>query len=292
MNEKLIATPSRTKEILQKHNFTFKKSLGQNFLTDLNILENIINVADLDDQSQIVEVGPGIGSLTEFLARTNGEVVSFEIDQRLLPVLEDTLAAYDNVTVVNEDILEANLQEILTNIFGQLEDLTVVANLPYYITTPIMLKFIESDLPFNKMVMMMQKEVAERIVASPGSKAYGSLSIAVQYYMEASIAFIVPSTAFVPAPNVDSAILKLTRRKQKKVQVTDEKLFFRIVKAAFKFRRKTIWNNLIQEFGKTDDSKQMLTDSLQAVNLDPKLRGEAISIEEFGNLANEISKRI
>lgn len=292
MNEKLIATPSRTKEILQKHNFTFKKSLGQNFLTDLNILENIINASDLDDQSQIVEVGPGIGSLTEFLARTNGEVVSFEIDQRLLPVLEDTLAAYDNVTVVNEDILEANLQEILTNIFGQLEDLTVVANLPYYITTPIMLKFIESDLPFNKMVMMMQKEVAERIVASPGSKAYGSLSIAVQYYMEASIAFIVPSTAFVPAPNVDSAILKLTRRKQKKVQVTDEKLFFRIVKAAFKFRRKTIWNNLIQEFGKTDDSKQMLTDSLQAVNLDPKLRGEAISIEEFGNLANEISKRI
>lgn len=290
MDSKMIAIPSQTKAILQKHGFTFKKSLGQNFLTDLNILEKIVLTAELSDKSQIIEVGPGIGSLTEFLAQSNGEVVSFEIDQRLIPILEETLARYDNVTVVNEDILETNLEKIIYELFGKPTDLTVVANLPYYITTPIMLKFIEINLPINKMVMMMQKEVAERITARPGTKAYGSLSIVVQYYMQASIAFVVPKTAFVPQPNVDSAILKLERRDTPLVSVENEELFFKVVKAAFKLRRKTLWNNLIQEFGKDEEIKFKLQSALDKSNIDSKKRGEALTIQEFANLSNALNE--
>ena len=288
MENKMIAMPSRTRAILQKHGFKFKKSLGQNFLTDLNILNNIVEAADLNTDSQIIEVGPGIGSLTEFLAQTGGNVVSFEIDQRLIPILEETLAPYDNVTVVNEDILAADLERILTDIFPVPADYTVVANLPYYITTPIMLKLIEAKLPINKMVMMMQKEVAERIVAQPGTKAYGSLSIVVQYYMQASIAFIVPKKAFVPQPNVDSAILKLDRRMAPIVDVVNEDFFFKVVKAAFKQRRKTLWNNLVQEFGKDEQVKHRLTASLEQAGISPQKRGEALSIQEFADLSNAL----
>lgn len=204
INQKDIANPSRTKEILKKHGFTFKKSLGQNFLTDLNILNNIIEAADLNEESHVIEVGPGIGALTEQLARHSQQVLAFEIDQRLLPVLKDTLSPYSNVTVVNQDVLKADVAQIAAETFSSLDNIKVVANLPYYITTPIMMSFLESELPVAEMIVMMQKEVAERIIAKPGSKAYGSLSIAIQYYMEASIAFIVPKTAFVPQPNVDS----------------------------------------------------------------------------------------
>lgn len=288
MIEKDIASPSRTKEILQRHGFSFKKSLGQNFLTEPNILRHIAATAELNEESQIIEVGPGIGALTEHLARSGGEVLAFEIDGRLLPILEETLAPYDNVTVVNEDVLKVNLREIAGQVFDLEKPIQVVANLPYYITTPIMMHFLESDLPVEKMVVMMQKEVAERIQAKPKSKAYGSLSIAVQYYMEASIAFIVPKTAFVPQPNVDSAILKLERRQQPLVEVKDEDFFFKVVKAAFQLRRKTLWNNLLHTFGKDEATKAWLEQSLSLAEIDPKRRGETLSIEEFAFLANHM----
>lgn len=288
MIEKDIASPSRTKEILQRHGFSFKKSLGQNFLTEPNILRHIAATAELNEESQIIEVGPGIGALTEHLARSGGEVLAFEIDGRLLPILEETLAPYDNVTVVNEDVLKVNLREIASQVFDLEKPIQVVANLPYYITTPIMMHFLESDLPVEKMVVMMQKEVAERIQAKPKSKAYGSLSIAVQYYMEASIAFIVPKTAFVPQPNVDSAILKLERRQQPLVEVKDEDFFFKVVKAAFQLRRKTLWNNLLHTFGKDEATKAWLEQSLSLAEIDPKRRGETLSIEEFASLANHM----
>lgn len=283
-----IATPSRTKEILKKHGFTFKKSLGQNFLTEPNILRKIVETAGIDENTNVIEVGPGIGALTEQLARNAAQVLAFEIDDRLLPVLQDTLAPYPNVTVVHQDVLEADLVKTTGEVFTKDLPIKVVANLPYYITTPIMMHFLESDLPVAEMVVMMQREVADRISAAPGTKAYGSLTIAVQYYMEAKLAFIVPKTVFVPQPNVDSAILKLTRRPTPAVAVTDEQAFFRLTKAAFQLRRKTLWNNLLHAYGKDDATKAWLTKSLVEADIDPKRRGETLSLAEFAALSNAL----
>ncbi|AQP53540.1 16S rRNA (adenine(1518)-N(6)/adenine(1519)-N(6))-dimethyltransferase [Vagococcus penaei] len=284
-----IATPSRTKQILEAHGFSFKKSLGQNFLTEPNILRNIAAAADLTAADNVIEVGPGIGALTEHLARSAGKVLAFEIDQRLIPVLEETMAPYDNVTVINQDVLEADVTTTARQVFGEsMSDVKVVANLPYYITTPIMMHLLLSDLPVSTMVVMMQKEVADRMTAKPNTKAYGSLSIAVQYYMQAQVAFIVPKTAFIPQPNVDSAIIKLTRRTTPVVEVVDEKFFFQLTRSAFAQRRKTLWNNLTSHFGKTDETKEWLQLSLDETEIDPKRRGETLSIEEFGRLANAL----
>lgn len=285
-----IATPSRTKEILKKHGFTFKKSLGQNFLTEPNILRKIVETAGIDESTNVIEVGPGIGALTEQLARNAAQVLAFEIDDRLLPVLQDTLAPYPNVTVVHQDVLEADLVKTTGEVFTADLPIKVVANLPYYITTPIMMHFLESNLPVAEMVVMMQREVADRISAAPGTKAYGSLTIAVQYYMEAKLAFIVPKTVFVPQPNVDSAILKLTRRPTPAVTVTDEQAFFRLTKAAFQLRRKTLWNNLLHAYGKDDATKAWLTKSLAVAAIDPKRRGETLSLEEFAALSNALEE--
>lgn len=281
-----IATPTRTKEILLKHGFSFKKSLGQNFLTEPNILRKIIETGQIDQQTNVIEVGPGIGALTEQIARHAKQVVAFEIDDRLIPVLADTLSPYPNVTVIHQDILKTDLAEAVNTQFNEQLPLKVVANLPYYITTPIMMHFLESDVVVDEMIVMMQKEVADRISAKPGTKAYGSLSIAVQYYMEASLAFIVPKTVFVPQPNVDSAILKLTRRATPAVSVTDEKAFFRLTKAAFQQRRKTLWNNLQHAYGKDEEAKSWLTASLTEAGIDPKRRGETLSLGEFAALSN------
>ncbi|OTP11399.1 ribosomal RNA small subunit methyltransferase A [Enterococcus sp. 10A9_DIV0425] len=285
-----IATPSRTKEILLKHGFSLKKSLGQNFLTEPNILRKIIETGEINEQTNVIEVGPGIGALTEQIARHAKEVVAFEIDDRLIPVLADTLSPYPNVTVVHQDILKTNLSEAMNRYFKEQLPLKVVANLPYYITTPIMMHFLESDVVVDEMVVMMQKEVADRISAKPGTKAYGSLSIAVQYYMEASLAFIVPKTVFVPQPNVDSAILKLTRRTTPAVEVMDEKAFFRLTKAAFQQRRKTLWNNLQHAYGKEEATKEWLLQSLTEAQIDPKRRGETLSLAEFAALSNAMEK--
>ncbi|WP_414839453.1 16S rRNA (adenine(1518)-N(6)/adenine(1519)-N(6))-dimethyltransferase RsmA [Carnobacterium sp. TMP28] len=283
-----IATPIRTKEILKKHGFSLKKSLGQNFIIDSNILTKIVDTAELNKQTNVVEVGPGIGALTEHLARSSKEVIAFEIDDRLLPVLEDTLSPYTNVTIINKDVLQANLKEILSNKLDLTEPLMVVANLPYYITTPIIMYFLESAVRIDTLVVMMQKEVAERVTSAPGSKAYGSLSIAVQYYMDAEIAFIVPKTVFVPQPNVDSAIIKLTRRETPAVEVLNEKIFFEVVRAAFVQRRKTLWNNLSGRYGKNEGVKEKLIEALDYAGIDPKRRGETLSLVEFGKLSDGI----
>ena len=283
-----IATPSRTKEILAKHGFTFKKSLGQNFLTEPNILRKIVATAAIDDQTNVIEVGPGIGSLTEQLAKHARQVLAFEIDDRLIPVLQDTLAPYSNIQVIHQDVLQADLSTMIREAFTDERPIKVVANLPYYITTPIMMHFLESQAPIQEMVVMMQKEVADRISAVPGTKAYGSLSIAVQYYMEAELAFIVPKTVFVPQPNVDSAILKLTRRATPAVEVTDEKEFFKLTKAAFQLRRKTLWNNRQNSYVKDEKTKECLKASLAASEIDPTRRGETLSLAEFARLSNEM----
>ena len=283
-----IADYSVTKAVLERHGFTFKKSFGQNFLTDTNILHKIVDTAEIDDQVNVIEIGPGIGALTEFLAERAAQVMAFEIDHRLVPILADTLRDFDNVTVVNEDILKVDLAQHIQNFKNPDLPIKVVANLPYYITTPILMHLIESGIPFSEFVVMMQKEVADRISAKPNTKAYGSLSIAVQYYMTAKVAFIVPRTVFVPAPNVDSAILKMVRRPEPAVAVEDEKFFFKVSKASFTHRRKTLWNNLTGYFGKTDEIKDKLTKALDQAGLSPSVRGEALGLEEFASLADAL----
>ena len=283
-----IADYSVTKAVLERHGFTFKKSFGQNFLTDTNILQKIVDTAEIDDQVNVIEIGPGIGALTEFLAERAAEVMAFEIDHRLVPILADTLRDFDNVTVVNEDILKVDLAQHIQNFKNPDLPIKVVANLPYYITTPILMHLIESGIPFSEFVVMMQREVADRISAKPNTKAYGSLSIAVQYYMTAKVAFIVPRTVFVPAPNVDSAILKMVRRPEPAVAVEDEKFFFKVSKASFIHRRKTLWNNLTGYFGKTDEIKDKLTKALDQAGLSPSVRGEALGLEEFASLADAL----
>lgn len=283
-----IADYSVTKAVLERHGFTFKKSFGQNFLTDTNILQKIVDTAEIDDQVNVIEIGPGIGALTEFLAERAAQVMAFEIDHRLVPILADTLGDFDNVTVVNEDILKVDLAQHIQNFKNPDLPIKVVANLPYYITTPILMHLIESGIPFSEFVVMMQKEVADRISAQPNTKAYGSLSIAVQYYMTAKVAFIVPRTVFVPAPNVDSAILKMVRRPEPAVAVEDESFFFKISKASFTHRRKTLWNNLTGYFGKTEEVKDKLTKALGQAGLSPSVRGEALSLAEFASLVDAL----
>lgn len=285
-----IADYSVTKAILDRYGFTFKKSFGQNFLTDTNILQKIVDTAEIDKSVNVIEIGPGIGALTEFLAERAAEVMAFEIDERLVPILADTLRDFDNVQVVNQDILKADLQTQLKQFSHPDLPIKVVANLPYYITTPILMHLIESKIPFQEFVVMMQREVADRISAEPNTKAYGSLSIAVQYYMTAKIAFVVPRTVFVPAPNVDSAILKMTRRDQPLIEVQDEDFFFRVSRVGFVHRRKTLWNNLISHFGKAEDTKARLEQGLALAGIKPSIRGEALSIQDFGRLADALKQ--
>ena len=283
-----IADYSVTKAVLERHGFTFKKSFGQNFLTDTNILQKIVDTAEIDKNVNVIEIGPGIGALTEFLTENAAEVMAFEIDERLVPILEDTLRDHDNVKVINEDVLKADLQTRVKEFENPNLPIKVVANLPYYITTPILMHLIESKIPFSEFVVMMQKEVADRISAEPNTKAYGSLSIAVQYYMTAKVAFVVPRTVFVPAPNVDSAILKMTRRKQPLVEVKDEDFFFRVSKASFVHRRKTLWNNLTSHFGKSEEVKNKLEQALENAAIKPSIRGEALSISDFARLSDAL----
>ncbi|WP_303266760.1 16S rRNA (adenine(1518)-N(6)/adenine(1519)-N(6))-dimethyltransferase RsmA [Streptococcus vestibularis] len=283
-----IADYSVTKAVLERHGFTFKKSFGQNFLTDTNILQKIVDTAEIDKNVNVIEIGPGIGALTEFLTENAAEVMAFEIDERLVPILEDTLRDHDNVKVINEDVLKADLQTRVKEFENPNLPIKVVANLPYYITTPILMHLIESKIPFAEFVVMMQKEVADRISAEPNTKAYGSLSIAVQYYMTAKVAFVVPRTVFVPAPNVDSAILKMTRRKQPLVEVKDEGFFFRVSKASFVHRRKTLWNNLTSHFGKSEEVKNKLEQALENAAIKPSIRGEALSISDFARLSDAL----
>lgn len=283
-----IADYSVTRAVLERHGFTFKKSFGQNFLTDTNILQKIVDTAEIDENVNVIEIGPGIGALTEFLAENAAEVMAFEIDERLILILADTLRDFENVKIINEDILKSDLQARIKEFTNPELPIKVVANLPYYITTPILMRLIESGISFSEFVVMMQREVADRISAQPNSKSYGSLSIAVQYYMTAKVAFIVPRAVFVPAPNVDSAILKMTRRDKPAVEVEDESFFFKVSKVSFTHRRKTLWNNLTSYFGKTDEVKTKLEAALSNAELSPSVRGEALALQEFARLADSL----
>jgi 16S rRNA (adenine1518-N6/adenine1519-N6)-dimethyltransferase len=288
MMNKDIATPGRTREILEKYGFSFKKSLGQNFLIDTNILRKIVDFAELSDETGAIEIGPGIGALTEQLARRAKKVVAFEIDQRLLPILEDTLSPYGNVRIIHQDVLKADIHRVISEEFTGMTDIMVVANLPYYVTTPIIMKLLTDRLPIRGMVVMLQKEVADRLAAKPGTKDYGSLSIAIQYYTEAETVMTVPRTVFIPQPNVDSAVIRLIKRKQPPVKVEDEAFFFQVVRASFAQRRKTILNNLVNNLPNGKVMKEQIERVLTETDIDPRRRGETLTMEEFAALSNAL----
>ena len=290
MLEKDIATMGKTREIIQRHGFTFKKSFGQNFLTDTNILTKIVDAADLGPDVGVIEVGPGIGALTEYIARRAHKVVAYEIDPRLIPILEETLANYDNVKIIHQDVLKADVASMIQEEFSHVKEIAVVANLPYYITTPILMGLIEKKLPIDRYVTMMQKEVAERLSGKPGTKDYNALSIAVQYYTDAKIALTVPKTVFIPAPNVDSAVIRLTKRQRPLVTVEDEDFFLDLVHGAFRQRRKTIHNNLSLHFKEL--SKGQVGTLLDEAGILPNRRGESLAIEEFAKLADVFYKKL
>lgn len=287
---KMIATPSKTREIIKENQFYFKKSLGQNFIIDTNILENMIESIGIDASAGVIEIGPGIGALTEQLAIHADRVLAFEIDHRLLPILDETLKEYSNVNVLHEDILQADVVQRMKEFFKADQPVYVVANLPYYITTPIVMKLLEEDVPFQSITIMIQKEVAERIAAQPNSKQYGSLSIAVQYYTRPEVSMVVPPSVFMPQPKVHSAVLELTKREKPLVHVCDEPYFFELVRGCFAQRRKTVHNNLANYF-KKKYSKDEIGSVLEEVEIAPSQRAESISIEKFADLANAMYKK-
>ncbi len=289
MEHKDIATPARTKMLLNKHGFSFKKSLGQNFLIDTNVINNIITASGVSEQSGVIEIGPGMGSLTEQLAKHAKRVLAFEIDQRLIPVLDDSLSAYDNITIVNEDILKADVKSAIEEHLSDCEDIMVVANLPYYITTPILMGLLEKHLPITSYVVMMQKEVGERLSAAPSTKSYGSLSIAAQYYTTVEKVMVVPKGVFMPPPNVDSLVVKLTVRDQPAVTVHDESLFFKLTRGAFVQRRKTILNNYMSLIQNSKEHKEEIISWLEQSHIAPSRRGESLSLEEFAELSNNFN---
>ena len=284
-----IATIKRTKEIQEKYNVFTKKSYGQNFIIEPRVVEKIADAAIKSKDELVFEIGPGIGALTQYLTMKSDQVIAFEIDDRLPEVLENEIG-YDHLKIVLKDILKVDINEEIKKYRKPDQKVVFASNLPYYITTPILMHLIESKIPFAEFVVMMQKEVADRISAEPNSKAYGSLSIAVQYYMTAKVAFVVPRTVFVPAPNVDSAILKMTRREQPLVEVKDEDFLFRVAKASFVHRRKTLWNNLTNHFGKSEEVKTKLEQALEIADIKPSIRGEALSISDFAHLSDALSE--
>lgn len=288
MKNKDIATPQRTKEIIAQFGLSLKKSLGQNFIIDRNILQQIVEAAQVSPEHGVIEIGPGIGALTEQLAKRAGRVMALEIDQRLFPVLKETLKEYDNVQVIHQDVLKADLKQLVQEHLKDCQRISVVANLPYYITTAILMHLLEARVNLEHIVVMIQKEVADRLAAKPGTKDYGSLSIAVQYYAEAKVERIVPKSVFVPQPNVDSAVIKLSLREKPLVQVQNEAFFFRIIRASFAQRRKTLVNNLQSFFASNQDqiSKSELEQALHSVQIDGSRRGETLTIEEFAKLSD------
>lgn len=292
MRAQEIGSPRRTKELLQKYGFSFKKSLGQNFLIDGNILNKIVQAAELTPAKGVLEIGPGIGALTEQLASASGKVAAVEIDQRLIPMLEEALGDYPNVAIIHGDILKVDLADLFQEHFAGMESVSVVANLPYYITTPIVMKLLEAKLNIESIVVMVQKEVADRFAAAPGTKDYGSLSVAVQYYAVPKMVLRVPPSVFIPQPHVESAVVKLEMRKTPAVAVKDEALFFDVVQASFAQRRKTLLNNLQRRFFTGSNGKEECRRFLESCGMEPARRGETLTIEEFAALANGLSEEL
>lgn len=281
-----LGIPSNTIEILQKYGFRFQKKFGQNFLIDTRVLDRIIGAAEITKDDLVLEIGPGIGTMTQYLCETAREVVAVEIDKNLIPILEETLSAYDNVTVLNEDILKVDLNKLVQE-KNNGRPVKVVANLPYYITTPIIMGLFENHVPMHSITIMVQKEVADRMQEGPGSKDYGALSLAVQYYAEPKIICNVPPNCFMPRPGVGSAVIRLTRHEVCPVQVADEKFMFDLIRASFNQRRKTLVNGLTNAAG-LQVSKEAVLAALEQMGLDPAVRGEKLTLAEFAELSNYI----
>jgi len=286
---KNISNKSHTQEILKKNGFTFKKSLGQNFLIEPTILDKIVDAAEIDRLTAVLEIGPGIGALTQKLAEKAGKVVCIEIDQRLLPILKETLADYHNIKIIHGDILKLSVADLISNELKDYPSVKVVANLPYYITTPIIIKLLEERARIDSITVMVQKEIAARVNAKPGTKDYGSLTLWIKYYAESKVLFHIPKTVFVPKPNVDSSLLQLKIRTTPYMKVEDEALLFKIIRASFSQRRKTLFNNLYHNMMMKQNKKD-LEKIFQAVQIEPTRRAETLSLEEFGDLTNEIKK--
>lgn len=283
-----LGTPSATKEIINKYSFAFQKKFGQNFLIDSNVLESIIRGAEITKDDFVLEIGPGIGTMTQYLCEVIRQVVAVEIDKMLIPILEDTLSEYDNVEVINQDVLKVDIKSLAEE-KNNGKPIKVVANLPYYITTPIIMGLFESGVPIDSITIMVQKEVADRMQTGPGSKDYGALSLAVQYYATAKVILNVSATCFMPRPNVDSAVIKLTRHKEPTVNVADEKLMFKIIRASFNQRRKTLVNGL-KNSPELSFSKEQIVKAIEKIGKPETIRGEALTLEEFAELANAFTE--
>ncbi|WP_343345735.1 16S rRNA (adenine(1518)-N(6)/adenine(1519)-N(6))-dimethyltransferase RsmA [Terrisporobacter petrolearius] len=281
-----LSSHKATKEVVQKHNFKFSKSLGQNFLIDTNVIDRIIEGARVKEGDYVIEVGPGIGTLTKEMGKTAQKVVAIEIDKTLIPILEETLSDFPNIEVINQDILKVDVQELVKEKLSG-GPVKLIANLPYYITTPIVMKFLEEDIPVTDIVVMVQKEVADRMNAKPNTKDYGALSVAVQYYCDTEIVAKAPRHMFMPQPNVDSTVIGLHVREEQIYHVDNEDVFFKTVKASFGQRRKTLLNSLS---GLGFLSKVQIREALQEAHIDEKRRGETLSIEEFASLSNEVNR--
>ena len=279
-----LGNPKNTIEVLNKYQFMFQKKFGQNFLIDTHVLEKIISAAGITKDDCVLEIGPGIGTMTQYLAENAGHVVAVEIDRNLIPILKETLADYDNVTVINEDLLRVDIKALAEEYNGG-KPIKVVANLPYYITTPIIMGLFESGVPIDNITVMVQKEVADRMKEGPGSKDYGALSLAVQYYAEPEIVANVPPNCFIPRPNVGSAVIRLTRHKEMPVEVKDPALMFKIIRASFNQRRKTLQNGL----GNAPElpyTKEQIAAAIAEMGLTPTIRGEALSLAQFAQLSD------
>jgi len=284
-----LANPQETIQVLQRHDFHFRKKFGQNFLIDPHVLDKIIEAAGIGKEDFALEIGPGIGTLTQYLCERAGKVLAVEIDPKLIPILQETLSGYDNIEIIHGDILKQDIQGIADRYNGG-RPVKVVANLPYYITTPIIMELFESHVPLANVTVMVQKEVAERMQAQPGTKEYGALSLAVQYYAWPYLAANVPPNCFMPRPAVGSAVIRLDCLSRTPVAVKDEKLMFRLIRASFNQRRKTLQNGLTNSSG-LDFSKEEIRQAIQAVGLDPAIRGERLGLEQFAALADELARR-
>ncbi len=285
-----LGIPANTIAVLQKYKFNFQKKFGQNFLIDTHVLEKIIESAGVTKDDFVLEIGPGIGTMTQYLCEAAREVTAVEIDTNLIPILEDTLSAYDNVTVINQDILKLDIKALAEEKNGG-RPIKVVANLPYYITTPIIMGLFESHVPIDSITIMVQKEVADRMQVGPGTKEYGALSLAVQYYAKPEIVANVPPNCFMPRPNVGSAVIRLTRHEQVPVEVTDEKLMFQLIRASFNQRRKTLANGL-NNSPEIHLGKEVIQQSIKELGEPVNVRGEKLSLEQFAELSNIIYKKL